>query len=98
MPRDGTQERFGPRILIARDGSSVACVNGEMLRAVVGFKSGCFRPALVSMYPANVLRILLLGSFLQLNLLVEGRKSLAVVLGVPSQCFKAVGLVFELDH
>lgn len=46
----------------------------------------------------KVLRILLLGSLLQLNLLVEGRKQLAVVLGIPSQCFKAVGLVFELNQ
>ncbi len=46
----------------------------------------------------TVLRTFLLRGLLQLDLLVEGRQSLAIVLGVPSQSFKAVGLVFELNQ
>ena len=35
---------------------------------------------------------------MQLDLLVKRGKSLAVVLGIPSQGFKAVAFVFELNQ
>ena len=44
------------------------------------------------------LRTFLLRGPLQLDLLVKGGQPLAIVLGVPSQCFKAVDLIFELDQ
>ena len=48
--------------------------------------------------PCIVLWTFLLRGFLQLDLLVEGRKALATILGVPGQCFKAVGFIFELNQ
>ena len=44
------------------------------------------------------LRTFLLRGLSQLDLLVKGGQSLPIVLRVPSQCFKAVDLVFELDQ
>ena len=59
---------------------------------------GCYRTDRVLKYARVVLRAFVLRVFLQLDLLVKGRKALAILLGVPSQPFKSVGLVFELNH
>ena len=59
---------------------------------------GCYRTDRVLKYARVVLRAFVLRVFLQLDLLVKEGQSLAIVLGVPSQSFKAVDLVFELDQ